>query len=223
MTIQEISTKFDSVLRDLTGESLGNIMAKIGNSALYKINTRITKTGIDAEGSPYRPYSIDPMLSGCSNWLDKSKCAAYVGSKTKQRKERKKSAYEKYLSGEAGEFELKWVTLKRGGKNIRLYEIPGGYKEFRNLNDLQSGFVDFAFSNRMWRSIGIISSQTEQNYGTVIIGVIPGGDSELSKKKLGGNAKRRTSILKLSRGEVTDLTKEFDTEIEKILVKNGLQ
>jgi hypothetical protein len=213
MTIQEISTKFDSVLKDLTGESLGNIMAGIGNSALYKINTRITKTGIDAEGSPYRPYSTKDML---------------VGDKTFRAKDSK---------GFFNNANLEWKSLRKDGSKgklpkgqhlkksdyWRLAVLKGGYKKFREISDLQSGFVDFAFSNRMWRSIGIISSSSEQNYGTVIIGVIPGGDSELSKKKLEGNVKRRTSILKLSKGELAELTNEFDTEFEKILVKNGIQ
>jgi hypothetical protein len=205
MTVQEINTKFDSVLRDLTGESLGNIMAGIGASAVYKIRNRITKTGIDAEGSPYRPYSTKEMLVGCQGFKNKANCSR--------------------IFGKAKNKDMKWVSLgsKSAGNLKRLAVLEGGYKKFRDLNDLQSGFVDFAFSNGLWNSIGITNSKAEQNYGTVEIGVIPGGDSELSKKKLEGNVKRRTSILKLSRGEVAELTNEFDTELEKVFVNNGLK
>ena len=49
--------------------------------------------------------------------------------------------------------ELKWVTLQRGGRNIKLFELPGGYKEFRDIHGRQTDHVDFTFTGKMWGNI----------------------------------------------------------------------
>lgn len=221
MTIQEINTKFQNVINELKGDAMGNIMVNLGSDALALIRKRILETGVNAEGQKYAPYSNKPMLSGCSNWLNKSKCTAHIGSKSKQKKNRKKSAYTKYLEAESGAFELKWVTLKRGGKNIRLYEIYGGYKEFRELNlgPGHSSYVDFMFSGRMWQNIKLTTNRDELNNGIVIIKAT----DPKEQIKLKGNAERRGPILKLSNDELNFLQVNFNNRISKFLESNGLK
>jgi hypothetical protein len=198
MTLSELNQKLDAVVNEVTN-NLGNTMVQIGNDALFTIRDRILKSGVNAEGTKYDPYSTKPMLTGCKGFKNKANCSRVFG------KEKNK--------------ELKWVTLDRlntEGKKIRLAVLEGGYKQFRELNDLQSGFVDFAFSMRMWNNIKIKSDASEHSAGLVRIGAT----TEEDMKKLEGNTKRRGDILKLSRNEITELTNRFGQNIQQIIDKH---
>lgn len=201
MTPEELNNAFDRVIDDIQADGMGRIMVAIGESALVTIKERIIKSGTDADGQMYRPYSTKPMLSGCKNML-KGSCEKVVGSKEKRR-------------------DLKWVTLDKldkSGKKIRLFTIPGGYRQFREINGRQSGFVDFSFSGRMWANIKIKSQNSEHNSGIVRIGATTKED----KDKLSGNTERRADILKLSKSELTDLSGLFGKQLEQIFHNHGL-
>lgn len=219
MTIQQLNTKLESFVKELQGgDKLGNIMVGIGLEANKMIYDRVHGKGIDAEGSKYTPYSTKSMLSGCSNFIDESNCIRYIGTKAAQKKNRKRSRFEKYLAAEAGEFETKWITLKKAGKNIRLFEIPGGYREFRTLNKRQINYVDFDFTGDMWKGISLKINRNELNKGIVRIGAI----NPESEKKLTGNTKRRTDILKLNQTEINELSNKFENKLQELINKSGL-
>ena len=196
MTIQELHTKFDKIINAIQGNEMGNIMATIGEEALTIIRERIFKTGIDAEGQKYKAYSTKPMLAGCKGFLDQAKCPA----KTKTSRK-----------------ELKWITIQRGGKNYHLYQIPGGYKEFRdmNLGFGHSSYVDFFFSGRMWKSIKLSKDRGELNNGIATIK----STSPEEQVILNANADRRTSILKLSNSELKKITELFTNRVSILINK----
>lgn len=201
MDINELNQKLDSLVEDVN-QNIGNTMVQIGSEALVYIRDRVMNSGINAEGQKYEPYSTKPMLVGCKGFKNKANCSRVFG------KEKNK--------------DLKWVTLDRTnneGKKIRLAVLDGGYKEFRNLNDLQTGFVDFAFFGRMWENIKIKSDQSEHNAGVVRIGAT----TEEDNKKLEGNTKRRGDILKLSKNEIESISKSFAMNIEQSIEKVGLK
>jgi len=211
MTLPELDNAFSSVIRDVESEPFGNIMVQIGSTATTLIRERIIKRGETAEGGKYPPYSTKRMLSGCSNWLDKGKCVTFAKKKDTKWVTLGGSRYEQFLSVSAG----------GSGEIKRLFEIPGGYKEFRELN-LGAGkgnFVDFAFSNRMWANIKLVSSNSEHNQGIARIAAT----TEEDKKKLEGNTKRKGDILKLSQSELSELTDIFDIGLTQILEKHGLK
>lgn len=201
MDINELNQKLDNLVED-ANQNMGNTMVQIGSEALVYVRDRVMNSGINAEGQKYEPYSTKPMLVGCKGFKNKANCSRVFG------KEKNK--------------DLKWVTLERKnveGKKIRLAVLDGGYKEFRNLNDLQTGFVDFAFSGRMWANIKIKSDQSEHNSGVVRIGAT----TEEDNKKLEGNTKRRGDILKLSKNEIESISKSFAMNIEQSIEKVGLK
>jgi hypothetical protein len=218
LTFEEYDTKQKQAISALESEPMGKLMLEIGGDALRMIADRIIKRGENAEGGQFPPYSTKPMLSGCSNFINKTSCTQFIGSKTKQKKARKRSEYERYLAAESGEFETKWITIKKGGKNVHLFEIPGGYKQFRELNGRQTQWVDFSFSGDMWRDISIISDTSEHNSGVVRIGAKRAENDD----KLEGNTKRKGEILKLSNEEITFLEDSFDVGLQQIFTQAGL-
>ena len=199
MTIQELNVKLDNVVRQLSGgPELGNIMVGAGSAALEKIRTRVIETGVNPKGQKYAPYSIEPMLANCSS-MTTSACSKVTGSKAKRK-------------------ELKWVTIKRGEKAIRLFELPGGYKQYRDIHGRQTDHVGFSFTNRMWNNIKLTSEGSEHNRGIARIGAT----EEKEQKKLTGNTERRGEILMLSPKELTEISGYFNSEIDKILKNSGL-
>ena len=198
MTPEDLDNTFNNIIRDIESDGMGRVMVQVGSAALALIRDRVQKTGQDAEGGQYKPYSTKPMLSGCKNML-KGSCEKVIGSKEKRR-------------------EKKWVTLQSGGKNVHLFEIPGGYKEFREINGRQTGFVDFSFSGRMWANIKVVSDNSEHNAGVARIGTTIAEVNDI----LEGNTKRRTDILKLSKGELNDLSGMFNLGITQIFHNHGL-
>lgn len=198
MTPEELDNRFEKVISDIQSTEFGKLMVYAGNDALTLIRRRVQEEGTNAEGQQYKPYSTKPMLANCSS-MTTNACSRVAGSKQKRK-------------------ELKWVTLQRGGKNIRLFELPGGYKEFRDIHGRQTGHVDFTVSGKMWGNIKVISDNTEHNGGIVRIGAT----TELDKNKLRGNTDRRGAILKLSQGELNYISERFAMGITQIFHNNGL-
>lgn len=199
MTIPELNKRLDNLNKEIIS-SLSKTMVQIGSQALFELRERIVKTGVDAEGAKYMPYSTKAMLVGCKS-MNANVCNRFFG-KEKNRK-------------------YKWVTLDKlnsQGKKIRLATLEGGYKKLRELHGKQISFVDFMFSGRMWNNIKIISNNSEHNQGTVRIGAT----TEEDNKKLEGNTKRRTDILKLSQKEIDNLIKSYSMNIQQIINKQGL-
>ena len=113
--------------------------------------------------------------------------------------------------------ELKWVTLERGGKKRRLFEIDGGYKEFRELHGRQTGFVDFAFSGKMWANINVVSGDDEHKIGRARISTL----SEEEMKKLAGNTERKGVILDLSSDETYKLARMIEKRLTDMWRQQG--
>jgi len=179
---------------------LADIMVGIGQDAITNIRERIIGSGTNAEGKQFPADSQSEMLVGCKGFKNKANCSKVFGKKKNK--------------------DLKWVTLDRTdskGKKIRLAVLEGGYKKFRELNDLQTGFVDFTFSGRMWQNIKVVTGP-ENAKGQVRIKAT----SEEDNNKLLGNTKRKGAILKLSNSELTELSERFSNGVRGIFKKNGL-
>ena len=191
MTADEAIRRINIVV-DNTITQWGKMMLEVAESANTNLKDRIINTGYNAEGRQYDPYSTTPMLANCKS-MTQSACSKVAGSKTKRK-------------------DLKWVTLQRGGKNVRLFELAGGYKEFRELHGRQTGFVDFAFSGRMWAGVQIVSSDGEHANGIARISTL----SDEQMKKLEGNTKRKGVLLDLNQAEIDKLAKIVSERLTRI-------
>lgn len=162
----------------------GVVMFDVAQTANTLMKQRIVETGKDAQGNMFPPYSEKPSLVNCSNkYMSMAVCNQLTGSKEKRK-------------------ELKWVTIKRGDKTTRLFELEGGYKQFRELHGRQTSHVDFTFSGEMMANIQVVSDQGEHKSGRARI-------STLSDEKnliLAGNTERKGEILMLSDGEVNEIS-----------------
>jgi hypothetical protein len=194
MTLNEYNKNIGGVIKDLKAGAHAEVMVKMAMSALTLIKERVQETGTNAKGQKYKPYSTKPMLANCSSMI-LSSCNKIAGSKEKRK-------------------ELKWVTIK--GK--KLFEIPGGYKQYRELMGRQTAFVDFSVTNNMWNDINIISKSSDHQKGVAIIGA----KQEIEKKKLEGNTKRRGDILDLNAKEIEDLKLTYNLGVLNIFRINGL-
>ena len=199
MTFDELYNPLNAIIRDIKSNAMGNMMVQIGVTATTMIRNRIIETGETADGGKFPPYSTGKngkgMLSGCKNFIQKESCENYIKT------------------------DPKWVMVDRGMPNMRpLFVIPGGYKQFRELNQRQSGFVDFSFTQQMWRNIKVYSSNTEHNQGIVRIGAT----TPLDQAKLAGNTEKKGPILKLSKEEIKTLSGIAKKELIQIFHNNGL-
>jgi hypothetical protein len=197
MTLEEYNKRLTDAVREVE-TSLGTTMVKLGNESLTLIRKRVQESGINAEGKGFAQYSQKPMLANCSS-MTTSACSQIAGSKQKRR-------------------DLKWVTLQRGGKNIRLFEIAGGYKKFREIHGRQTDRTDFTFFGRLWGSMHILSNTSEHDGGLVTVG--PNTEEEM--KVLQGNVNKRGQILDLSPDEITQLASDFKLDTLQIMRNHGL-
>lgn len=191
MTFDQYEKEFNRAIDEVEKQT-ASTMVEIGHDALFMIKERIVNEGINAKGEKFRPYSERPMLVNCSS-LSTSVCSRLAGSKKKRR-------------------ELNWVTLQRGGRNIKLFELERGYKEYRELHGRKTDHVSFFFTGQMWSDIGIISNDGDHANHSVTIGA----KDEDNKNKLSGNTAKRGDILDLSEAEKIKLAERYKLKILKV-------
>ena len=185
----ELSNELNKFAGHIEGTERGTIMIKMANEALILNRQRVQEKGQNADGSAYKPYSTKPMLAG------------RMGMTT--------SAYSNIAGSKDKRAELEWVTYK----GRKLFELPGGYKQFRELHGRQTGFVDFTFTGRMWSNIKLVSDRAELNSGVAVIKP----SEDIQKKKLAGNTERRGDILALSKTEEQRLADIYSVWFEGAL------
>lgn len=194
ITLIEYSKRLNGVIKDLQGGANGQIMAQVASDALAMVKKRVQDKGENAEGAKFPAYSTKPMLASRKGMTGKA-YSSIAGSKDKRR-------------------ELEWVTIN----GHKLFSIPGGYKQYRDLSGRQSGFVDFTFTGSMWNNIKLISPKSELDSGVAVIKPT----KDIEKKKLAGNTERKGEILALSDKEKQRLVQIYESGIENVFRKNQL-
>jgi len=194
ITFLQLSKNLEGFIGYLEGPEHGNIMVQMASEALALNKMRIQEKGEGSNGEKYKPYSKNPMLTNRSGMIQ-SAYSSIAGSKNKRQ-------------------ELDWVTVK----GHKLFELPNGYKQFRELHGRQTAFVDFTLSGRMWNNVKLVSDRSELNSGVAVIKAT----EELQKKKLAGNTERRGEILGNSKKEEERLSDIYSVWVEGALKKYKL-
>lgn len=189
ITLLQLNEKLAGVLKETGtgGPGLGHAMLIAANDANALFKKRIQESGKNAKGQMFRPYSTKPLAVNRGTFKSDKAYNAVAGSKGKRK-------------------NLDWFTSKDGKK---MFWLSGGYKQFRDLHERQTQFVDFTFSGEMMGNIKVKSSSSQHNSGVAIIGATK--DDEI--KKLESNIARRGEIMELSESEAGDVAKILESEL----------
>jgi len=183
MTADEAIKYMNQITVETVGE-FGVVMLQVAQSANTLIRQRVTETGKNAEGEAFAPYSEKPMLVNCSSkYMSVAVCNQLAGSKEKRK-------------------DLKWVTVNKGGRPARVFELEGGYKQFRELHGRRTDIVDFTWTGEMMKDIQVTSSDDEHRQGLARLSTL----SDEQNTKLAGNTDRRGDILMLSNEEINEVS-----------------
>lgn len=200
MNIDDLNISINNVIND-TQSRLSQTMYQNAALALGLVSQRVINKGVAADGSRFGNYSTKKMLIG----YDSKGPSAKV--------------YRKLASSKTKRAGLNWVTVKHAGKTIRLFELEGGYKQFRIHYGAQTSHVDFFLTGRMWNNIKVKSVVQSSDTITAII-----GPSEISEqKKLEGNSDRfGKQILDLSIQEEQSIINNIKNDVVSLFKKYGL-
>lgn len=198
MDLKEYNKRLDGVIADLQSGAHAELVVQMANNAIAAIKWRIINTGEDDKGQKMQAYSSKPMLAGRGG-MTTTAYGRIAGSKQKRK-------------------ELKWVTVQGNRGNVRLFELPQGYKQFRELHGRQTQHVDYTFTGRLWSNIRLIRHENVSGgYKAVVSAATPE-----DKKKLEGLGAKRGKVLSLAPFEVTYIMGIYNKGILQIFRKNGL-
>lgn len=172
MTPQQASAGMQRFVNYVQSQFERDILV-VGSMALSAaIRNRVEQTGIAADGSKFTPYSTKPMLAGAKTFTGVTAFNRIAGTKEKRA-------------------ALEWVTVSRGGTTYRLFVIPNGYKQVRELEGRQVAHKSFNRTGFMWQGFGIKGAQNKR--------VVIGGKSQDSQNKINWNsAREKQNIIEAS-------------------------
>ncbi len=155
---------------------------------------------IQTEGVEGKQYSIKPMLATVSMFNKKSAFKPTV--KEQKEGEKKKPKKKRWV----------WIKFPKAKKAVPVMILPGGYKELRKLNGLQTAHVDLTFSGRMLQNTKLLKFKER---GAQFIYFIGASDKE-EKVKLAGNNKKYGDFLAPTKEDIPVLQEVNVDAIEKI-------
>ena len=201
MTVEEFNKRLSSFESDVIKKLPDQfIKAKAGFDIAATVSERVIQKSVSGDGSHFSAYSTKPMLTSGTTVKSKSVWNAKASSKAKRS-------------------NLKWVTIQKGGKNIRLFELEGGYAELRRLEGFSNRYKNFWFTTEMWRMFGL-KQASKSNQGFKLI--FAGKTSEAQKKMDENSAREGKNILDMTSGEVQEISDRTSSWIDTMLKKNKI-
>lgn len=198
MTFEEYIQNFRRFRKELPGYFFDLMKQYAAHDVVAQIENRITTTGKSADGSRFSPYSTK---------------TAYTSGRTVK----SNRIWRAMASSKEARRNLNWITIKYGSKAVHLFEVPGGYKQMRQLEGLQVAFKDFEYSGQMWRMFGVKREITTANQISITIG----GRTARSQDLFDKNSKREGKpLIDMSQGEITTMNKVVDKEILKLMKRH---
>lgn len=200
MSPDEAAVRFDKLEKMIGRELPIFIQERIAMNAVAMIHNRVVNKQKNFMGGSFSSYSKKPMLT--SGTTEKSSRVYRAMASSKQKRK-----------------QLDWVTIRSGGKNVHLFELPGGYAQLRNLEGYSNPKKSFEFTTQMWRGFGVKRKKVSGK--TIIITL--GGKNLESQKKIDMNSRREgINIINISDAELKELAVMVDKEIQKYINKVGL-
>jgi hypothetical protein len=202
MTTTEYIKKLEDFKKDLPKAIFSKLTAWAWSDIRGMVENRVEQTQTNARGGKFSKYSTRPMLTSGN-----TKKSANVWRKMAGSKEKRK--------------ELNWVTLKKKGKNIHLFELPGGYAELRRLENFTNVNKSFEFTGAMWDQWGPLMSQCKVYPDGFLVRM--GGMTEYSQELINKHSQDEgIDIIDMSNEEIKTLCQNVDIWILQELKKYGL-
>ena len=200
MTVDETIKRIEKLRRALSKDLVRDIAKMVSQDVVSMIEKRVRDQQKDSKGVSFGSYSRKPMLTSGETVKSRRVWNAVAGSKKKRS-------------------DLNWVTIKKGGKNIRLFELKGGYAELRRLEGFSNANKSFEFTGEMWRKFGVVRTTVTGNGITITLG----GKTDAAQNKIDWNSEREgRSIIDISPAEVAHVQKKIDKLIQGYIVKFNL-
>lgn len=200
MKVDEAAERFGRLSKMIQRELPVFIQEVIAMNAVSKIHNRVVMTQKNFMGGSFSAYSRKPMLTSGQTEKSKRVWRAMASSKAKRR-------------------QLDWVTIRSGGRNVHLFELPGGYAQLRQLEGYSNTRKSFEFTTQMWRGFGVKRIKKSTNEITVTLG----GRNIESQNKIDWNSQREgVNIVNISDKELRELAGMVDEEIQRYVNKLGL-
>lgn len=199
ITVQDAILKFRRAATILEKTRKGDLMV-IAKDTMALVKARVINNGESASGAKFKPYSqaVVPLPF------------------YKNKEARSTKAYANLYRGVTG----KPQGSKRKGQPTR--GVGGwfaSYKDWREINKLQTGHKDFSFTSRMWKSVQpilIISNQTE-----TVIEIK--SNTQKENDKLRWNSQREgISLLAANAEEEREVRKAYEIRVNKRIKEAGL-
>ena len=193
MTVKEFDAKLKRAERDIPAKIFGIVRDYAGVTLRAEISNRVVMSQKKAAGGTFSRYSSKPILSSGET-------------------ERGKQVWRKLASSKKKRRNLRWVTLKKGGKNIRLFEVAGGYAEIRRIHGFTNANKSFEFTGEMWKKFGV--KYAKKSPGGFRIRLA--GLTTAAQKKIDANSEREgANIIDISPEEEKELARYIDTWLQK--------
>jgi hypothetical protein len=193
MTITEYTHNLEKFQKNLSRAIFKKVAEYASADLRGQIENRVEQTQTNANGGKFSRYSSSPMLTS--------------GNTVKS-----KRVWQKMASTKDARKNLSWVTLKKGGKNVHLFELPGGYAELRRLEGFSNPNKSFEFTGVMWDQFNVISKQSSQNGFLIRMG----GQTKYSQDLINIHSEKESiAIIGMTQKEQELLHKNVDIWIEQ--------
>ena len=202
MTLDETVRRLTEFRKKLQGNLVKDLGKIVGVDMVSQIELRVRDTQKNWKGQGFSRYSTRPMLTSGETLRGRKVWRKMANSPTARRK-------------------LNWVTIKKGGKNIHLFELKGGYMQLRQIEfgDSTPRNKTFEFTGEMWRKFGV----TKTVVGDGVIRFTLGGKTTAAQDKIDWNSEREgMNIIAPSKEEEKDLQEDINRLIPGYLAQVGL-
>lgn len=201
ITVEEFNKRLDKLMRIFESGALAEYIAtKKGIEIENMVRNRVIMKQINEKGSKFSPYSKRSILSSGTTEKSSTVFRTLANSKTKRRK-------------------LKWVTIKKGGKTIRLFEVPGGYDEIRKIEGFPNKNKSYEFTGKMWQQFGLVKKKSSKTQTIVSFG----GQTKYAQDLINHHSEREgLSIIGMTKTEERVTAKWVDDWLKQQVKIAGL-
>lgn len=167
------------------------IVYPVATATMDKMRQRLFQTGTQGDGSKTGNYSTEPIYASESQFKNTDKFRP-------QGKNAKKTANGKLKKGQKN---------KKDGSERKTMYLPGGYKELRHVQGMETGFVNLQYSGDLFTDFTKLTIVKDS--------VVTKTSREINKDKIEGLTKKYgQSLFKHSNEEL----EFFNEEVQKRLV-----